>query len=189
MNAKGLLQFQNEMKPYWTLGSPCHFVDLHIRVANCAQKIDRLRGEAINYISQAFKAPETLNDVLTQQWALLQEGVEETREIERLLDPAFKICSEAYYTATKDNAAFLGDYEAFDQRTMDLGGFICKVYKDSLYPFLQVLQNAKSGWNPSGIFCQACDYYSWWRVHNPKNEIEIAFPQKQPSVEDVFKAV
>lgn len=169
--------FRDRMKPYWgeVEGS---FNDLLRRLEHCINLVAKEREAATLKFSEARGNLDRISKLLEDQWKVLQKDVEEVRAVEATLGDAYKVVAEAGNKAKQEFplTPLSLDYPPFKSHLDTLTDKVKEVYANSLYPFLQVLRNAKEGWNPAGIVCRVCNYYSWWQVVNPETEFDREFP-------------
>ena len=153
---------------YYNPGNERSFFQYRARLERIAKKTDDLRNEIL---SQGLNRRSAESDFMT-----FKTFVSEIRQLEVDLCPANLLCTDAYSAAKDDKGTFCGDYFSFLHVLDNLSFDISKAYADSLYPLLQVIRDAKRGWEPSGWICRVWDYVDWVRVKDPREEICKEFP-------------
>lgn len=153
----------NLIPRYWNPYNTQSFQALHERVVTVKKQAEVERTQAISGFALAFSK---------EQWnydnsGLLRGHINELKIIEEALLPAKNLIEETNKAKEKPL-----DFPVFVKRYEDLNSDIQKLYQDSLYPFLLVLQNGQKGWNPASLICRVWDAYSVWRVQDAKKELQ-----------------
>lgn len=164
--------FIKKITPYLDPNNPGSFIDLYQQINQVKERADENRAQAISEVSQLLKSS---NKLLRKNWNLLRNHVEALQQVQEKLEAAHKIVNDEVSEATNYRNSPEGkSFFLFADRQAQLQEDIRMVYKNSLYPFLLVLQNAEKGWNPSSLFCQVCDLYSCWKIKDPRSEVKKA---------------
>lgn len=168
-------EFSEQMRPYWNLENRDSFVQIFAQIQNCRKTTTRYRLEAIEKIGAVFEKRLNIPEELKTHWPRFKEVVQLTQNVAKSLEKAKTISGEALSTAIGDQTPFNGDYFSFANQVVSLNTAIADLYKNALYPFLKVLQNAEKGWNPASIAYFVCDSMGLWDVTFPKEEVLKAF--------------
>ncbi len=165
---------------YWDPDRENSFSVLDQKLIACEKKAHQERELSLPLISSALPHPDQISWVLEQRREVLRQIVEEVRTIEKALSDAHRVDAEGYVISLKaENGNFAGNYGSFSKRFDRLLKEINLVYRNALYPFLQILQNGEKGWDPQGLICRGWDFCYWWKLGNPRKEILAAFPFKE----------
>lgn len=166
-------RYRQLIESYWNPDLPHSFCSLDHQLVNCEKRMQKEKVEAIEAISSVISDWTKLKPIIDQKWALLKEAVEEVRGIEKTVEEARLIKLEAHGI---NSPSFVGDYDIFCSRLNRQTKEINLVYQKTLYPFLQLLQNAKTNstffWNG----WKACDYWNFYFFGDAKEEIGKVFP-------------
>lgn len=163
------------MNRFWNANYEHSFCTLHQQLIDCEKRVQKEYVSSMKALSDSMKTNTVLNDLLKKEWAFFHKEVEEVTGIEKALSEAHTIDLKIFHSPDEAKRAE-GDYESFCKRLYALRSDIERVFIKTLYPFLQMLRNAETGWDPTSILATLWNSYDEWKTPYLRGKIENAYP-------------